>query len=38
MKQGKGIWKHGPYVAAIFGFHETENEFLYVCICTSTPA
>lgn len=38
MKQGKGIWKHGPYVAAAFGFREAVNEFLYICNCTSTAA
>lgn len=28
MKQGKGICKHDPYVAADFGLRETENYFL----------
>lgn len=32
MKQGKGICKHGPYVGAAFGLHETANEFLYFYI------
>lgn len=35
MKQGKGVCKHGPYVAAAFGLQETANEFLCSCICTT---